>query len=143
MSDLASPLLSVMRDEVEVFWCCPPPPLHQGMSDLASPLLFVMRDEAEAFWCFVALMERVEGNFDQDQQGMHTQLRALKALMQVGGPGPAGHARAAEGTQGAHAGVGWGMLRAVMPGGGSFFCVYGRAHIWGGNEGGGEDCLHS
>ena len=32
----------------------------QGMSDLAAPLLYVMRDEAEAFWCFACLMEKLE-----------------------------------------------------------------------------------
>ena len=32
----------------------------QGMSDLAAPILYVMRDEAEAFWCFACLMERME-----------------------------------------------------------------------------------
>ena len=31
----------------------------QGMSDLLSPILFVMDDEADAFWCFVGLMEIV------------------------------------------------------------------------------------
>ncbi|GLC59853.1 hypothetical protein PLESTB_001542900 [Pleodorina starrii] len=35
----------------------------QGMSDLAAPLLVVMRDEAEAFWAFAALMERMGSNF--------------------------------------------------------------------------------
>ena len=30
------------------------------MSDLAAPILYVMRDEAEAFWCFACLMERME-----------------------------------------------------------------------------------
>ena len=35
-------------------------PCAQGMSDLAAPLLYVMRDEAEAFWCFACLMERME-----------------------------------------------------------------------------------
>ncbi len=40
------------------------------MSDLASPLLLVMRDEAEAFWAFVALLDyrNLCGNFDSDQQ---------------------------------------------------------------------------
>lgn len=38
----------------------------QGMSDLASPILYVMRNEAEAFWCFTALMRRLEGNFQTD-----------------------------------------------------------------------------
>ena len=31
----------------------------QGMSDLLSPILFVMDDEVEAFWCFVGFMSRV------------------------------------------------------------------------------------
>lgn len=55
----------------------------QGMSDLASPLLYIMRDEAEAFWCFAALMDRLEGNFHSDQSGMHSQLLALRKLVQV------------------------------------------------------------
>lgn len=38
----------------------------QGMSDLAAPLLYVMRDEAEAFWAFAALMDRCEANFHTD-----------------------------------------------------------------------------
>jgi hypothetical protein len=29
----------------------------QGMSDLLSPILVVMEDEADAFWCFAGLME--------------------------------------------------------------------------------------
>ena len=29
------------------------------MSDLLSPILFVVKDEVEAFWCFVGFMERV------------------------------------------------------------------------------------
>lgn len=29
------------------------------MSDLLSPILFVVRDEAEAFWCFVGFMNQV------------------------------------------------------------------------------------
>ncbi|KAA3476888.1 TBC1 domain family member 17-like [Gossypium australe] len=36
----------------------------QGMSDLLSPILFVMEDESESFWCFVALMERLGPNFN-------------------------------------------------------------------------------
>ncbi|GFS30817.1 RabGAP/TBC domain-containing protein [Actinidia rufa] len=49
----------------------------QGMSDLLSPMLFIMRDESESFWCFVALMERLGPNFNRDQNGMHSQLFAL------------------------------------------------------------------
>lgn len=31
----------------------------QGMSDLLSPILYVLRDEVDAFWCFVGFMDRV------------------------------------------------------------------------------------
>ncbi|KAK9814540.1 hypothetical protein WJX72_007608 [[Myrmecia] bisecta] len=58
----------------------------QGMSDLASPMLYVMRDEAEAFWCFAALMERLESNFHTDSRGMHAQLLALRNLIQLVDP---------------------------------------------------------
>ncbi|KAK4746756.1 hypothetical protein SAY87_025793 [Trapa incisa] len=55
----------------------------QGMSDLLSPILFVMEDEAESFWCFVALMERLGPNFNRDQNGMHSQLFALTKLVEL------------------------------------------------------------
>ncbi|XP_073262342.1 uncharacterized protein [Populus alba] len=54
-----------------------------GMSDLLSPILFVMEDESEAFWCFVALMERLGPNFNRDQNGMHSQLFALSKLVEL------------------------------------------------------------
>lgn len=50
------------------------------MSDYLSPLLFVMEDEFEVFWCFAALMERVGPNFNRDQSGMHAQLFALSKV---------------------------------------------------------------
>lgn len=50
------------------------------MSDYLSPILFVMGDESESFWCFVALMERLGPNFNRDQNGMHTQLFALSKV---------------------------------------------------------------
>ncbi|XP_017983140.1 PREDICTED: TBC1 domain family member 17 isoform X2 [Theobroma cacao] len=55
----------------------------QGMSDLLSPILFVMEEESESFWCFVALMERLGPNFNRDQNGMHTQLFALSKLVEL------------------------------------------------------------
>jgi len=55
----------------------------QGMSDLLAPLLYVISDEADCFWCFVGLMARMERNFDQDQTGMHNQLLALRKLVQL------------------------------------------------------------
>ncbi|KAF5459189.1 hypothetical protein F2P56_023167, partial [Juglans regia] len=55
----------------------------QGMSDLLSPILFVMDDESEAFWCFVALMDRLGPNFNRDQNGMHSQLFAVFKLVEL------------------------------------------------------------
>lgn len=55
----------------------------QGMSDLLSPILFVMEEEAEAFWCFVALMELFAPNFHRDQNGMHSQLLAVSKLVEL------------------------------------------------------------
>ncbi|KAK8916326.1 hypothetical protein KSP39_PZI022349 [Platanthera zijinensis] len=55
----------------------------QGMSDLLSPVLFVIEDESESFWCFVALMERLGPNFNRDQSGVHSQLFALSKLVEL------------------------------------------------------------
>ncbi|GMH27308.1 hypothetical protein Nepgr_029151 [Nepenthes gracilis] len=55
----------------------------QGMSDLLSPILYVIGDESEAFWCFCALMERLGPNFNRDQSGMHSQLFALSKLVEI------------------------------------------------------------
>ncbi|KAG6478325.1 hypothetical protein ZIOFF_061761 [Zingiber officinale] len=55
----------------------------QGMSDLLSPILYVMKDESESFWCFTALMERLGPNFNRDQSGMHSQLFALSKLVEL------------------------------------------------------------
>ncbi|KAM3300918.1 TBC1 domain family member 17 isoform X1 [Capsicum chacoense] len=55
----------------------------QGMSDLLSPILYVMEDEAESFWCFVALMEQLGPNFNRDQNGVHSQLFALSKLVEI------------------------------------------------------------
>lgn len=35
----------------------------QGMSDLLSPVLVVMENEVDAFWCFAGLMERMVSSF--------------------------------------------------------------------------------
>ncbi|XP_077287126.1 TBC1 domain family member 15/17 [Arctopsyche grandis] len=52
----------------------------QGMSDLLSPILFVLKDEVDAFWCFVGFMDKVHTNFDIDQAGMKLQLQQLYDL---------------------------------------------------------------
>ena len=79
----------------------------QGMNDLLSPILCVMDNESEAFWCFVGYMETMASfllifsffmltmiiqtspppsqrhNFDKDQHGMHNLLLNLKKILQV------------------------------------------------------------
>lgn len=55
----------------------------QGMSDLLSPVLVVMENEVDAFWCFAGLMERMCHNFEMDQGGMKSQLTQIQKLMQV------------------------------------------------------------
>jgi hypothetical protein len=50
------------------------------MSDFLSPILYVMEDESDAFWCFVSLMEHMGPNFHRDQNGMHSQLLALSKV---------------------------------------------------------------
>ncbi|MCO5568726.1 hypothetical protein L7F22_022425 [Adiantum nelumboides] len=55
----------------------------QGMSDFLSPILYIVGDESESFWCFVSLMERMAPNFHRDQNGMHSQLLALSKLVQL------------------------------------------------------------
>uniref|UniRef100_A0A0L8GZX2 TBC1 domain family member 15 n=1 Tax=Octopus bimaculoides TaxID=37653 RepID=A0A0L8GZX2_OCTBM len=58
----------------------------QGMSDLLSPILVIMENEVDAFWCFAGFMETVCSNFEMDQQGMKTQLAQMHTLMQFVDP---------------------------------------------------------
>lgn len=53
----------------------------QGMSDLLSPILVIMENEVDAFWCFAGFMDKVSSNFEMDQQGMKTQLAQMHTLM--------------------------------------------------------------
>eukprot|EP00736_Rhodelphis_marinus_P006448 Rmarinus@m.14655 len=53
----------------------------QGMSDLLSPILVIMDDEVDAFWCFVGLMDRVEHSFTLEQQGIRDQLSFLAQVL--------------------------------------------------------------
>ncbi|XP_031833256.1 TBC1 domain family member 15/17 [Nomia melanderi] len=53
----------------------------QGMSDLLSPILCLMENEVDAFWCFVGFMEKVSTNFEIDQAGMKAQLCQLYTLL--------------------------------------------------------------
>ncbi|CAB3410925.1 unnamed protein product [Caenorhabditis bovis] len=58
----------------------------QGMSDFASPLLFVMKDEVDTFWCFVGLMELTQRNFEKDQAYIKLQMNQLRDLMLIVNP---------------------------------------------------------
>ncbi|GIY88034.1 hypothetical protein CDAR_516172 [Caerostris darwini] len=53
----------------------------QGMSDLLSPILVVMQDEVDAFWCFAGWLKLIGSNFELEQQGMKNQLQDLHRLL--------------------------------------------------------------
>ncbi|WKA12415.1 hypothetical protein VitviT2T_029797 [Vitis vinifera] len=57
----------------------------QGMSDLCSPMIMLLEDEADAFWCFEHLMRRLRGNFrcTDSSVGVETQLSNLALITQV------------------------------------------------------------
>lgn len=56
------------------------------MSDLASPLLSVMDNEADAFWSFAGLMSMVEHYFEVTQEKMRYRLKQLRALLNLSDP---------------------------------------------------------
>lgn len=57
----------------------------QGMSDLCSPMIVLLNDEADAFWCFERLMRRLRGNFrcTNHSIGVENQLQHLASIIQV------------------------------------------------------------
>ncbi|KAL3508526.1 hypothetical protein ACH5RR_027927 [Cinchona calisaya] len=64
--------------DIDVGYC-------QGMSDLCSPMIILLEDEADAFWCFERLMRRLRGNFrcTESSVGVETQLCNLASVTQV------------------------------------------------------------
>ena len=64
--------------DIDVGYC-------QGMSDLCSPMIMLLEDEADAFWCFERLMRRLRGNFrcTDSSVGVETQLCSLATVTQV------------------------------------------------------------
>lgn len=54
----------------------------QGMTDLLSPIYSVIQDESLSFWCFVHFMIRMERNFLRDQSGIRDQMLTLVDLCQ-------------------------------------------------------------
>ncbi|XP_010919342.1 rab GTPase-activating protein 22 isoform X2 [Elaeis guineensis] len=53
----------------------------QGMSDLLSPILAVMEEDHEAFWCFVSFMWKARHNFRLDEVGIRRQLKTVSKII--------------------------------------------------------------
>ncbi|XVE58150.1 hypothetical protein DITRI_Ditri04bG0147100 [Diplodiscus trichospermus] len=53
----------------------------QGMSDLLSPVISVVEDDSEAFWCFVGFMKRARHNFRLDEVGIRGQLNIVSKII--------------------------------------------------------------
>lgn len=57
----------------------------QGMSDLLSPILAVMEEDHEAFWCFVGFMRKARNNFRLDEVGIRRQLDIVSRIIKSKG----------------------------------------------------------
>ncbi|XP_034932774.1 rab GTPase-activating protein 22 [Populus alba] len=81
LSKLWDILAVYARIDTDVGYC-------QGMSDLCSPMIMLLEDEADAFWCFERLMRRLRGNFrcTESSVGVETQLSNLAEITQVVDP---------------------------------------------------------
>lgn len=53
----------------------------QGMSDLLSPIIAVMEEDDEAFWCFVGFMKKARHNFRLDEVGIRRQLNIVSKII--------------------------------------------------------------
>ncbi|KAL1218165.1 Rab GTPase-activating protein 22 [Cardamine amara subsp. amara] len=53
----------------------------QGMSDLLSPILSVIPEDYEAFWCFVGFMKKARQNFRLDEVGITRQLNIVSKII--------------------------------------------------------------
>ncbi|BAF26986.1 rab GTPase-activating protein 22 [Oryza sativa Japonica Group] len=53
----------------------------QGMSDLLAPLLAVLEDDNEAFWCFAGFMRKARHNFRLDEVGIRRQLNMVARII--------------------------------------------------------------
>ncbi|GJR67536.1 GTPase-activating protein GYP7-like protein isoform X1 [Tanacetum coccineum] len=74
----ASRLVSILEayalHDSEIGYC-------QGMSDLLSPIISVMEDDSEAFWCFVGFMKKARHNFRLDEVGIRRQLNIVSKII--------------------------------------------------------------
>ncbi|XP_038684454.1 GTPase-activating protein gyp7-like isoform X2 [Tripterygium wilfordii] len=53
----------------------------QGMSDLLSPIIAVITEDYEAFWCFVGFMRKARHNFRLDEVGIRRQLNIVSRII--------------------------------------------------------------
>ncbi|GJN19904.1 hypothetical protein PR202_gb07219 [Eleusine coracana subsp. coracana] len=53
----------------------------QGMSDLLAPLLAVLEEDDEAFWCFAGFMRKARHNFRLDEAGIRRQLNMVARII--------------------------------------------------------------
>uniref|UniRef100_A0A5B6ZMX2 Putative small G protein signaling modulator 2-like isoform X2 n=1 Tax=Davidia involucrata TaxID=16924 RepID=A0A5B6ZMX2_DAVIN len=53
----------------------------QGMSDLLSPIITVITEDHEAFWCFVGFMRKARHNFRLDEVGIRRQLNIVSKVI--------------------------------------------------------------
>ncbi|CAN6292940.1 unnamed protein product [Urochloa humidicola] len=53
----------------------------QGMSDLLAPLLAVLEEDDEAFWCFAVFMRKARHNFRLDEVGIRRQLNMVARII--------------------------------------------------------------
>ena len=53
----------------------------QGMSDLLSPIIAVIMEDHEAFWCFVGFMRKARHNFRLDEVGIRRQLNLVSKII--------------------------------------------------------------
>lgn len=54
----------------------------QGMSDLLAPIMTIMDNEVDSFWCFVGFMDKIESNFLMNQLNIKKQLSDLKEILE-------------------------------------------------------------
>ncbi|CBI34582.3 unnamed protein product, partial [Vitis vinifera] len=55
----------------------------QGMSDLLSPIISVMEEDHDAFWCFVGYMKKARHNFRLDEVGIRRQLSIVSKIIKL------------------------------------------------------------
>lgn len=52
------------------------------MSDLLAPIMVIMENEVDSFWCFSGFMEKIESNFLMEQLEIKLQLSNLRILIE-------------------------------------------------------------